>query len=65
MKVKLFAKYSPIGRKSRLKPDLQDEINAWLEANPAIKIITIKQSATGGSFNKAPLFFSIWYEENI
>ena len=29
--------------------DLETEMNAWLQQNPNIKIVEIKQSASGGS----------------
>ena len=30
----------------------EDEVNAWLEQNPNIKVIDIKQSASAGSWAK-------------
>jgi hypothetical protein len=41
---------------------LEDEINSWLEANPDIKIVDIKQSRCGGSFNPWQTIVSIWCE---
>ena len=61
MKTKLFGKINT--EKKRLNVlDLEDEINSWLEKNPDIKIIDIKQSSNGGSMYHTKLFFSIWYE---
>jgi hypothetical protein len=42
---------------------LQEEINNWLEEHPNIKIVDIKQSASGGSLHVTKLFISVWYEE--
>ena len=62
MKVKLFGKIN-YAKKTLDVLDLENEVNAWLEANPDIKIIDIKQSSNGGSFSPTKLFFSVWYEE--
>lgn len=62
MKVKLFSKYNPLGKKGKLQLDLQNEINDWLGKNPSIKVTKIEQSASGGNFEKATLFISVWYE---
>ena len=43
--------------------ELEDEVNAWLEQNPKIRIINVKQSSNGVSMQNTKLFFSIWYEE--
>jgi hypothetical protein len=32
--------------------ELEDEVNAWLEQNPGIKVMDIKQSSSGGSWVK-------------
>ena len=50
------------GNKPKSKQVLEDEINAWLANNPDIKIIDIKQSCCGGSFNPSLTVVSIWYE---
>ncbi len=62
MKVKLFSKHNPLRKKGKLQLDLQNEINAWLQENPSIKVTRIEQSASGGSFTEATLFISVWYE---
>ena len=62
MKVKLFSKYNPLGKKGKLQLDLQNEINDWLGKNPSINVTKIEQSASGGSFADATLFISVWYE---
>ena len=62
MKVKLFSKRdSYFARRKHL--DLENEINEWLKKNPSIKVIEIKQSASGGSLEPATWFVSVWYEE--
>ncbi len=62
MKVKLFSKHNPLGKKGKLQLDLQNEINEWLVKNPTIKVTRIEQSVSGGSFVDATLFISVWYE---
>jgi len=61
MKMKLFGKINT-DKKGLNVLELEDEINAWLENNPNIKIIDIEQSSNGGSMQNTKLFFSIWYE---
>jgi hypothetical protein len=64
MKVKLFIKdKSPFRRWVRFVGDLEDDINAWLAANPGIRIFHVTQSSNGGSFDSTKVCFSIWYEE--
>lgn len=63
MKVKLFSKQKPLGRRGKNQLDLQNEINDWLEKTPSIKVIKIRQSASGGSLESPQLFISVWYEE--
>ena len=47
----------------RKSQDLEDEINAWLSQNPKIKVVDIKQSASGNSFEPTLWLISVWYEE--
>lgn len=68
MKVKFFkvsgyAIY--FGKKPPSKQILEDEINAWLNANQNIDIIEIKQSCCGGSFNPSLTVVSIWYNPKV
>ena len=63
MKVKLFSKKDPSGKKGKNQLDLENEINEWLTKNPSIKVIEIKQSAIGPSLESATWFVSFWYEE--
>ena len=58
MKIKLFGKE---GSKKIL--GLEEEVNVWLQQNPNIKIIDIKQSASGGSLADTKFYISVWYEE--
>ena len=63
MKTKIFAiSGGHFRRISRTASDLEEEINAWINANPGIKIIDIKQSACGGSADPSKIIISIWYE---
>ena len=64
MKVKLFVKdKSAFRRWGRFVGELEAEVNAWLAANPGIKIVHITQSSNGGSFDTSKVFLSVWYEE--
>lgn len=65
MKTKIFkvSGYSfYFGNKPKSKQVLEDQINNWLAEKPGIKIIDIKQSCCGGSFNPSITVVSIWYE---
>jgi len=71
MHVKLFWKNQP-GRPSaglfkglsfKNAQDLESEINAWLQQNPSIKVVDIKQAASGGSFAESLWLISVWYED--
>lgn len=42
---------------------LEQEVNAWLEQHQKIKIIDIRQSASGGSLQDTKLYISVWYED--
>ena len=42
---------------------LEEEVNAWLVQHPKIKIIDIRQSASGGSLQDTKLYISVWYED--
>ena len=67
MKVKFFWKKSPVGFSLFGTNDnaisLEGEINAWLSEHPHIKIVDIRQSATGGSWGPMLWSISVWYEE--
>ncbi len=43
--------------------DYETEINAWLRDNQQVRIVDIKQSASGGSFAGSLWLISLWYEE--
>ncbi|MCP4357725.1 MAG: hypothetical protein GY796_06885 [Chloroflexi bacterium] len=57
MKMKLFGKEG-----SKKIFELEEEVNTWLEQNLKIKIIDIRQSASGGSLHDTKLYISVWYE---
>jgi hypothetical protein len=72
MRVKLFWKNEPLkpgsglfrtGRTGGHAVELEGEINRWLAENPNIKVVNVKQSASGGSFAESLWLISIWYEE--
>ena len=58
MKMKLF---EVVGSEKVKK--IENEVNEWLENNPAVDIKIIKQSTSGGSFADTKFFISIWYEK--
>jgi len=58
MKVKLFGEEG-----SKEVFTLEEKINAWLEQHPKVKVVHIKQSASGGSLQETKLYISIWYKE--
>ena len=63
MRVKLFMRGGYTGSyKPEHHSELEDEVNAWLERNPGIKVMDIKQSASGGSWAKPQLFLAVLYE---
>jgi hypothetical protein len=57
MRVKLFWKNNPLGPHRFLSAseanalDFENEINDWLRSNPGVRIVDIKQSASGGSYS--------------
>ena len=44
--------------------ELETEINNWLSQNPKIKVVDIKQSASGGSYYPSLWLISVWYEDD-
>ena len=44
--------------------ELETEINTWLSQNPKIKVVDIKQSASGGSYNPSLWLILVWYEDD-
>ena len=63
MKTKIFAISGGYFRRIlKTASHLEREINAWINANPGIKIIDIKQSACGGSAEPSKIIISIWYK---
>src|SRR5262249_43288881 len=73
MRVKLFWKNEPMkpatgflggGRSGRNAQGFEAEINTWLQQHPGIKVVHIKQSASGGSFADSLWLISVWYEQD-
>ena len=65
MKVKFFTTSTwrgPIWAKHDPVAALEQAVNGWLTENPAVRVVTVHQSATGGSMNHATLLISVWYE---
>jgi hypothetical protein len=46
----------------KVKLDFEDDVNAWLALHHDLKIIDIKQSSNGGSFDTTKVVISIWYD---
>ena len=66
MKVKIFSKCGGyFSKSSKISSHLEQEVNAWLESHPGIKIIDIKQSSCGGSLEPEKHIISIWYETEV
>jgi len=63
MRVKFFSR---MGWKGYYRPEdhqgLEDEVNTWLEQNRGVKVLDIRQSASGGSLARPQLFVTILYE---
>ena len=62
MKVKTFSKCGRYFGKSNIAAGLESEINIWLESEPGIKMVDIKQTSCGGSFEPGQHLISVWYE---
>jgi hypothetical protein len=58
-----FRKQSWLGSSADFSRDIELEVNDWLAAHPAIKVIDIKQSSSGGSLEPSAIAISIWYDE--
>ena len=63
MRVKIFSLHNPLGKKGQNQQDFEDELNAWLQQNPGIEILEIKQSASSGSMSPSLWLISIWYRD--
>ena len=62
MKVKMFSKCGRYFGKSNIAASLEGEINVWLESEPEIKVVDIKQTSCGGSLEPGKHLISVWYE---
>jgi hypothetical protein len=62
MKVKIFSKCGRYFGKSNIAASLEGEINVWLESEPEIKVVDIKQTSCGGSLEPGQHLISVWYE---
>ena len=64
MQIKIFSRCGGYFTKSsKESSQLEQDVNTWLESNPKIKILDIKQSSCGGSLEPAKHIISIWYEK--
>ena len=63
MKVKMFYQsHGYFGRSQKVVASLEGEINVWLESEPEIKVVDIKQTSCGGSLEPGQHLISVWYE---
>ena len=63
MKVKMFTKRDSLFKRQGVAAaSLEGEINVWLESEPEIKVVDIKQTSCGGSFESGQHLISVWYE---
>lgn len=63
MQVKFFGKSAGYFQSAeQVAKALEGEVAAWLAQHPDIKLVSVKQSATGGSLDPSKIWVSIWYE---
>ena len=65
MQIEMFDAYSSgfINRINRNMMDsVEDQVNRWLDSNPDVRVVEVKQSAAGGSWGPIQLLISVWYE---
>jgi hypothetical protein len=60
MRAKLFR---TVHLSAKNAQDSENEMNDWLRQNPEIRVVDIKQSATGSTFAGFFWLISVWYEE--
>ena len=58
----MFSKCGRYFGKSNIAASLEGEINVWLESEPEIKVVDIKQTSCGGSLEPGQYLVSVWYE---
>ena len=63
MKAKFFSRSTSLGRSSIDAAGLEQEINAWLTAHPALTLTAIKHSELGNVWSYAQLVVAIYYTE--
>lgn len=63
MLVKFFGKSAGYFQSAdQVAGDMEREVAAWLARNPDIKVSSVEQSSTGGSFEPSKIWVSVWYE---
>ena len=62
MIVNFFSKCCRYFGKSKIAETLEGEINVWMESQPGIKVVDIKQTSCGGSVEPGQHLISVWYE---
>jgi len=60
MRVKIFRKNSPLGKRGKNQQLLEDQINDWLSQNKGAEIVMVEQSAGGESFSASLWMISAW-----
>ena len=58
----MFSKCGHYFGKSNIAAGLESEINIWLESEPGIKVVNIKQTSCGGSLEPGQHLISVWHE---
>jgi len=64
MKVKFFIVDGPLKKRGAKLNEFESAINAWLAANPRIRIEQIHQPSNGGSLDHTKVVVSVWYRED-
>ena len=65
MKIKVFHKDEALfARSEKFASLVEQEINAWLDAHPRVKIIETRQAESRGRLQTWSIWVWIWYEES-
>ncbi|MBP7372573.1 MAG: hypothetical protein KBG39_00915 [Opitutaceae bacterium] len=63
MKTKFFSRSTSLARSTIDAVGIEQEINAWLAAHPAITVTDIKHSELGNIWSYVQLVVAIYYTE--
>jgi hypothetical protein len=62
MKMKLFETNANFKIDQKSLDELEVRVAEWFKENASIKVVDIKQSASGGGAGPMQLIVSVWYE---